>query len=47
MNHSIVKKIAWCLLVLLLFLISYWLCWLAYHAWPIAMDSIGELPDLP
>ncbi|MBA7574342.1 hypothetical protein ES708_16147 [subsurface metagenome] len=44
---TVIKKIAWCLLALLILLIGIWLCCLAYYAWPIAMDSIGELPDLP
>jgi len=44
---TVIKKLAWCLLVLLVFLIGAWLCWLAYYAWPIAMDSVGELSDLP
>jgi len=26
--------------------ILVWLCWLAYHSWPVAMDSVGELFDL-
>jgi len=41
------KKLAWLLLVLVILLIGVWLCWLESQAWPIAMDSVGELPDLP
>lgn len=41
------KKLAWWLLVILVLLIGIWLCWLASQAWPIAIDSVGELPDLP
>jgi len=44
---TVIKKIAWCLLALLILLIGAWLCWLEYQSWPIAMDSVGELPDLP
>ncbi len=44
---TVIKKLACCLLVILVFLIGAWLCWLSYYAWPIAMDSVGELPDLP
>ncbi len=42
-----IKKLAWWLLVLLILLIGIWICLLNYYAWPIAMDSVGELPDLP
>ena len=34
-------------LIISLLLIFVWLCYLAYYAWPIAMDSVGELFDLP
>lgn len=44
---TVFKKLAWWLLVLLILLVGAWLCWLAYYAWPIAIDSVGELPDLP
>lgn len=44
---NILKRLAWLLLVIVVLLIGIWLCCLAYYAWPIAMDSIGELPDLP
>ncbi len=30
----------WCVVFFLIFI---WLCWEYYHAWPIAMDSVGEL----
>lgn len=42
-----IKKIAWCLLVLLILLIGAWLCWLEYRlpaTWP---TFPWELPDLP
>ncbi len=44
---TLIKKLAWYLLVLLIILIGIWICVLNYHAWPIAMDSVGELPNLP
>ena len=44
---TLIKKLAWWLLVLLILLIGIWICLLNYYIWPIAMDSIGELPNLP
>ncbi len=44
---NILKPLAWWVLVIVVLIIGIWLCFLAYYAWPIAMDSVGELPDLP
>ena len=35
------------ILIILLLAIFAWLCCLAYLVWPAAMDSVGELFDLP
>ena len=44
---TVIKKIAWWFLVILVLLIGAWLCWLEYRrpaTWP---DFPWELPDLP
>lgn len=40
-------KLAWWALALLIILIGIWICLLNYYAWPVAMDSVGEIPNLP
>jgi len=44
---TLIKKLALWLLVLLILLIGICICLLNYYTWPIAMDSVGELPNLP
>lgn len=40
-------SLAWWFLIGVVIFIGIWLCLLAYYAWPVAMDSVGERLDFP